>query len=59
MYRPVNPGVTEALRRIVGQDNVLIHAEAMEPYTHDETVAMVSAAEPCPFREALSSRWKR
>ena len=40
MYRPVNPGVTEALRRIVGQDNVLIHAEAMEPYTHDETVGL-------------------
>jgi glycolate oxidase len=40
VYRQVNPGVTEALCRIVGQDNVLIHAEAMEPYTHDETVGL-------------------
>jgi glycolate oxidase len=40
MYRQVTPGVVEALCRIVGQDNVLIHAEAMEPYTHDETVGL-------------------
>jgi glycolate oxidase len=40
VYRQVNPGVTEALCRIVGQENVLIHAEAMEPYTHDETVGL-------------------
>jgi len=43
MYRKVNAEVIEALRRIVGVENVLVgarDAEAIEPYTHDEVVGL-------------------
>jgi len=40
MYRKVNANTVEALRRIVGQSNVLVSAEEMEPYTHDEVVGL-------------------
>ena len=40
MYRQVNAGIIEALRQIVGQSNVLVSAEEMEPYTHDEVVGL-------------------
>jgi glycolate oxidase len=39
-YNPVSPAAVEALRRIVGEGNVLVGDEALEPYTHDETVGL-------------------
>jgi len=39
-YRPVTDRVVEALRQIAGQANVLVGDEALEPYTHDETVGL-------------------
>ena len=44
MYKKVDAHIVEALRRIVGEGNVLLGAEAMEPYTHDEVVGL--RAEP-------------
>ncbi len=44
MYRKVDSEIVAALREIVGPENVLTEAEAMEPYTHDETVGI--RAEP-------------
>jgi glycolate oxidase len=44
MYKPVTPELVNALRRIVGNSHVLIDAEALEPYSHDETVGL--RAEP-------------
>ncbi|HEY72579.1 MAG TPA: FAD-binding protein [Thermoflexia bacterium] len=40
MYEKVDAGIIEALRRIVGESNVLVDSEALEPYTHDETVGL-------------------
>jgi len=40
MYKRVDADIVEALRRIVGESNVLVGDEAMEPYTHDETVGL-------------------
>jgi glycolate oxidase len=40
MYNKVTPDIVEALRQIVGQDNVLTGAEDVEPYTHDEVVGL-------------------
>ena len=40
MYRKVDDGVVEALRQIVGRDDVLVSAEALEPYAHDEVVGL-------------------
>ncbi len=39
-YCAVTGGVVEALRRIAGEANVLVGGEALEPYTHDETVGL-------------------
>ena len=44
MYKRVDEHLIEALRRIVGEGNVLLGAEAMEPYAHDEVVGL--RAEP-------------
>src|SRR5512143_171756 len=44
MYRKVDDSIVEALRRIAGESNVLLGAEAMEPYAHDEVVGL--RAEP-------------
>ena len=44
MYKKVDEHIVEALRRIVGEGNVLLGAEAMEPYAHDEVVGL--RAEP-------------
>ncbi len=44
MYNRVNTEIVTALRRIVGDDDVLIDAEALEPYAHDEVVGL--RAEP-------------
>ena len=40
MYNEVNVDIIEALRQIVGQGNVLVSAEEMEPYAHDEVVGL-------------------
>jgi glycolate oxidase len=39
-YRSVSPAAIEVLQRIVGEGNVLAGEEALEPYTHDETVGL-------------------
>jgi glycolate oxidase len=44
MYKQVTPEVVDALRGIVGQDDVFTDAETLEPYAHDETVGL--RAEP-------------
>lgn len=44
MYNQVNARIVEELRLIVGEGNVLVGAEALEPYTHDEVVGL--RAEP-------------
>ena len=40
MYNPVTPHIVEALHRIVDPGNLLVGEEALEPYTHDETVGL-------------------
>lgn len=40
MYRKVDATIVEALRQIVGESNVLVRAEDMEPYTHDQVVGL-------------------
>ena len=44
MYKQVTPEIVDALRDIVGQDDVFTDAERLEPYAHDETVGL--RAEP-------------
>ncbi len=45
MYNPVTPEVVEALCRIAGEGNVLLGAEWIEPYTHDETTGLRAVPE--------------
>ncbi|MFH2075368.1 MAG: FAD-binding oxidoreductase, partial [Pseudomonadota bacterium] len=40
MYRKVDARIVTALHQIVGEGNVLIGNEKMEPYTHDEVVGL-------------------
>ena len=40
MYNKVTPNIIEALRQIVGENNILTSAEDMEPYAHDEVVGL-------------------
>ena len=40
MYNPVTPTIIAELRRIAGEGNVLVDAEALERYSHDETVGL-------------------
>jgi glycolate oxidase len=40
MYRPVDTTIVDELRQIVGQGNVLVGSEDMEPYAHDEVVGL-------------------
>ena len=40
MYRKVDARIVAALNQIVGEGNVLIGSEKMEPYTHDEVVGL-------------------
>lgn len=40
MYKKVNAHIVDALRKIMGEGNVLVSAEDMEPYTHDEVVGL-------------------
>ena len=44
MYNKVNADIIAALQRIVGEGNVLVGAEALEPYAHDQVVGL--RAEP-------------
>ncbi|MFN2165369.1 MAG: FAD-binding oxidoreductase, partial [Anaerolineae bacterium] len=43
-YQPVTDIAVEALRQIVGVANVVVAGDALERYTHDETVGL--RAEP-------------
>jgi glycolate oxidase len=45
MYRKVDGNVTRALQQIVGEGDVLLSAEDMEPYAHDETVGLRAVPE--------------
>ena len=40
MYRKMDAEIHRQLQGIVGQENVLLDAECLEPYTHDETVGL-------------------
>lgn len=40
MYNKVDVAIVEAVQEIAGQRNVLVDAEALEPYTHDEVVGL-------------------
>ena len=40
MYKKVDASIIEALRQIVGQDDVLVRSKELEPYTHDEVVGL-------------------
>jgi glycolate oxidase len=40
MYQAITPQVVDSLRRIVGAEDVLVDAEALERYSHDETVGL-------------------
>ena len=40
MHNRISPDTLDALRRIVGEASVLVDAESMEPYTHDEVVGL-------------------
>jgi glycolate oxidase len=44
MYKKVDADIIQELRQIVGADDVLVSAEALEPYSHDEVVGL--RAEP-------------
>jgi len=40
VYSKVDTAIVKALQEIVGQKNVLVDVEALEPYTHDEVVGL-------------------
>jgi glycolate oxidase len=40
MYNPVTSDIVAALRQIVGQEDVLVDGDAMDRYSHDETVGL-------------------
>jgi glycolate oxidase len=45
MYAQVSHATVEALRQIVGAENVLTTLQDLEPYSHDETVGLKGAPE--------------
>jgi len=45
MYNPVSEGILDNLRQLVGEENVLCDAEAIERYSHDETVGVSAMPE--------------
>jgi glycolate oxidase len=45
MYNKVTPQIIQELDRIVSPDNVILGGEAMEPFTHDETVGLYATPE--------------
>ena len=54
MYQRVNARILRQLEGIVGLENVLLDAERLEPYTHDETVGL--RAEPEVVVRATSAQ---
>ncbi len=44
-YNPVTPQIIAALREVAGQDAVLTSPEALETYSHDETVGLRAVPE--------------
>jgi glycolate oxidase len=44
-YNPIGSAIVEALQGIVGEGNVLVGQEALEPYSHDETVGLQASPE--------------
>jgi len=54
MYRPVDAEIVAALRQIVDDGDVLVEKEAMDPYSHDETVGL--RAEPGVVVRVTSAR---
>jgi glycolate oxidase len=40
VYNKVNATIVKELQKIVGQKNVLVEAEALETYTHDEVIGL-------------------
>lgn len=54
MHQKVNAGILRQLEGIVGLENVLLDAERLEPYTHDETVGL--RAEPEVVVRATSAQ---
>jgi glycolate oxidase len=45
MYNKVTPEIIAQLQHIVSPENVIVDGEAMEPYTHDETVGLYADPE--------------
>ncbi|MEJ2733292.1 MAG: FAD-linked oxidase C-terminal domain-containing protein [Anaerolineae bacterium] len=39
-YNPISSAIVEALQGIAGEGNLLVGQEAIEPYSHDETVGL-------------------
>jgi glycolate oxidase len=39
-YNPISSAIVEALQGIAGEGNLLVGQEALEPYSHDETVGL-------------------
>ncbi|MGB9775358.1 MAG: FAD-binding oxidoreductase [Anaerolineae bacterium] len=52
MYRQVTPPIVDALRAIVGEENVRTDEEALEKYAHDETVGLWAQPEVVVFVHA-------
>ena len=45
MYNPVTSDIVAALQQIVGQEDVLVDDDALERYSHDETVGLRASPE--------------
>ena len=45
MYNAVTPAIVKALSQIAGPGNILLDEEALEPYSHDETVGLRAVPE--------------
>ena len=45
MYKRVSAEIVKALQRIVGESNVLVGDEEIDPYTHDEVVGLQAVPE--------------
>lgn len=45
MYKRVDEGIVDALRRIAGKEAVLAETERMEPYGHDEVIGLQASPE--------------
>jgi glycolate oxidase len=54
MYNKVTSEIIQELERIVSPENVIVGGEAMEPYTHDETVGL--SADPEVVVQVISAQ---